>query len=120
MATASGLRAAPFQYALLVMIAVAVVVALKAIGIVLVNAMLIVPAATAGLLVRRMSMIMLVGAGVGLIASVIGLHVSFYAGVSASPAIVLTASGMFLLAALFSGRRSRATAAIGHRLEGNK
>ena len=112
MAAASGVRATPLQYALLVMIAVAVVVALKAIGIVLVNAMLIVPAATAGLVVHRMSMIMLVGAGVGLAASVVGLHVSFYAGVSASPAIVLTASGMFLLTALVSGRRRPAVARV--------
>ena len=48
-AAASGVPAALFQYAILVMIAIAVVVALKAIGIVLVNAMLIIPAATAGL-----------------------------------------------------------------------
>ena len=104
MAAASGVRAAPFQYALLVMIAVAVVVALKAIGIVLVNAMLIVPAATAGLVVHRMSMIMLAGAGVGLTASVVGMHLSFYAGVSASPAIVLTACAIFLVTAVASGR----------------
>ncbi len=111
MAAASGVRAAPFQYALLVMIAVAVVVALKAIGIVLVNAMLIVPAATAGLLVQRMSMIMVLGAGVGLLASVVGLHLSFYARVSASPAIVLVACAIFLLTVLVGGRRRAAAEA---------
>ena len=105
MAAASGVRAPLFQYALLVMIAVAVVVALKAIGIVLVNAMLIIPAATAGLIVHRMSTIMLLGSGVGVAASVVGLHLSFYARVSASPAIVLTACGMFLVTALLTGRR---------------
>ena len=104
MAAASGVRAAPFQYALLVMIAVAVVVALKAIGIVLVNAMLIVPAATAGLILHRLSTIMLAGAGVGLVASIVGMHLSFYAGVSASPAIVLTACAIFLVTAVVSGR----------------
>lgn len=105
MAAASGVRATLFQYALLVMIAVAVVVALKAIGIVLVNAMLIVPAATAGLLVHRMSMIMVLGAGLGLLASVLGLHLSFYAQVAASPAIVLVACGIFLVTVLVGGRR---------------
>ena len=108
MAAASGVRAAFFQYALLVMIAVAVVVALKAIGIVLVNAMLIVPAATAGLVAARMSRIMLIGTGVALTASVVGLHVSFYARVSASAAIVLTACAIFLVTALIAGRRSTA------------
>ena len=106
MAAASGVRAAPFQYALLVLIAVAVVVALKAIGIVLVNAMLIVPAATAGLIVDRMSRIMAVGAAVALLSSVVGLHVSYYARVSASAAIVLTACMIFLVAALITGRRA--------------
>ena len=106
MAMASGVRASVFQYALLVMIAVAVVVALKAIGIVLVNAMLIVPAATAGLVVHRMSRIMLIGAGVALVASVVGLHISYYASISASPAIVLTACTIFLLTALLTARRS--------------
>ena len=105
MAAASGVRSALFQYALLVMVAVAVVVALKAIGIVLVNAMLIVPAATAGLVAHRLSTIMLLATGIGLAASLVGLHLSFYALVSASPAIVLAACGMFLVTALLTARR---------------
>jgi manganese/iron transport system permease protein len=106
MAAASGVRAAPFQYALLVLIAVAVVVALKAIGIVLVNAMLIVPAATGGLVADRMSSIMSIGAAAALAASVIGLHLSYYAEVSASAAIVLVACAIFLVTALTAGRRA--------------
>ncbi len=106
MAAASGVRATAFQYALLVMIAIAVVVALKAIGIVLVNAMLIVPAATAGLVADRMSRIMAIGAAVALVASAVGLHVSFYAEVSASAAIVLVACAIFLVTALTAGRRA--------------
>jgi manganese/iron transport system permease protein len=106
MAAASGVRAAPFQYALLVLIAVAVVVALKAIGIVLVNAMLIVPAATGGLVADRMSNIMTIGAAVALAASVVGLHVSYYAEVSASAAIVLVACAIFLATALTVARRA--------------
>ena len=104
MAAASGVPVAPFQYALLILIAVAVVVALKAIGIVLVNAMLIVPAATAGLLVRRMPAIMALGAAFGLASSVVGLHLSFYADVSASAAIVLTACTFFGIALVHASR----------------
>ena len=96
MASAAGVATRAFQYALLVMIAVAVVVALKAIGIVLVNAMLIIPAATASLLVRRLPAVMLLGAGFALLASLIGLHLSFYANVAASAAIVLVAATIFL------------------------
>lgn len=104
MAAASGVPVAPFQYALLVLIAITVVVALKAIGIVLVNAMLIVPAATAGLLVRRMPAIMALGAALGLVSSVVGLHLSFYADVSASAAVVLTACTLFGGALLLASR----------------
>ncbi|MSQ41592.1 MAG: metal ABC transporter permease [Dehalococcoidia bacterium] len=108
MAAASGVRSALFQYALLVMIAVAVVVALKAIGIVLVNALLIIPAATAAMLSHRLSMIMLLGALIAAAVSAVGLHVSYYAGVAASPAIVLAACAAFALAALVSARRGSA------------
>ena len=96
MASAAGVATRAFQYALLVMIAVAVVVALKAIGIVLVNAMLIIPAATASLLVRRLPTVMLLGVGFAMLASLIGLHLSFYANVAASAAIVLVAAAIFL------------------------
>ena len=97
MASAAGVATRAFQYAMLVMIAVAVVVALKAIGIVLVNAMLIIPAATASLVVRRLPTIMLVAVGFALLASLVGLQISFHANVAASAAIVLVAAAMFLV-----------------------
>lgn len=102
---AMGVRSTVFEYAILVMVAVAVVVALKAIGIVLVNAMLIIPAATAGLVVRRLPLIMAYGTLVGLVAALVGLHISFHAGVAASPAVVLTASTLFCLVAVMQSRR---------------
>ena len=94
-----------FQYALLVLIAVAVVVALKAIGIVLVNAMLIVPAATASLLVRRIEQMMPMAVGLAAAASVIGLHLSFHTNVATSPAIVLVACAGFATALAVTSRR---------------
>jgi manganese/iron transport system permease protein len=107
-ASAMGVRTAAFEYAILVMVAIAVVVALKAIGIVLVNAMLIIPAATAGLFVRRLPLIMAYGSLIALISTLIGLHLSFHARVAASPAVVLTSAALFLGAALVtSSRRAR-------------
>lgn len=107
MATASGLPVAAFQYSLLLLIAVAVVVALKAIGIVLVNAMLIIPAATASLVVHRVPAIMAGATAVALLASLLGLHLSYYAGVAASPAIVLVACALFALTLAVVSRRPR-------------
>ncbi|MPZ98168.1 MAG: manganese ABC transporter permease [Dehalococcoidia bacterium] len=107
MAATSGIPSRLYQYAMLVMIAVAVVVALKAIGIVLVNAMLIIPAATASLLVHRLPTIMLLGIGVALVSSVVGLHLSYYGRVAASPAIVLAAAACFIGALGVTSWRAR-------------
>jgi manganese/iron transport system permease protein len=105
MAAASGVPVGLVQYGLLAMLGVATVVALKAVGIVLVVAMLVTPAATASLLVRRVHYIMALGAVVGGVSSVVGLYVSYYADVASGAAIVLTATVLFLLAFLFSPRR---------------
>jgi ABC-type Mn2+/Zn2+ transport system permease subunit len=108
MAQTVGVPARVFEYALVTMVAIAVVVALKAIGIVLVNAMLIIPAATAALLVTRLQQIMLLAIAVALVASVVGLHLSFHASVAASPAIVLTGCALFVAAVALNRWRARA------------
>jgi manganese/iron transport system permease protein len=97
MAEASGLPVAPLQYLLLAMIGVTVVVAMRAVGIVLVVAMLVTPAATASLLTRRFYRIMLVGAGLSILASVVGLYLSYYANVASGGAIVLVSTSIFLV-----------------------
>jgi ABC-type Mn2+/Zn2+ transport system permease subunit len=111
MAAASGVPVGLVQYGLLAMLGVSTVVALKAVGIVLVVAMLVTPAATASLLVRRVHYIMALGAVVGAVSSVVGLYVSYYADVASGAAIVLTATVLFLLAFLFSPRRGLLAAA---------
>jgi manganese/iron transport system permease protein len=105
MAAAAGLPVAAMQYGLLALIALTIVIALKAVGIVLVVAMLVTPAATAQLLVRRLHLIMAVGAGIGVVSSLVGLYLSYHADVAASAAVVLTATVLFLATFLFSPRR---------------
>ena len=105
MAAAAGLPVAAMQYGLLALIALTIVISLKAVGIVLVVAMLVTPAATAQLLVRRLHLIMAVGAGVGVVSSVVGLYLSYHADVAASAAVVLTATVLFLATFLLSPRR---------------
>ena len=105
MAAASGVPVGLVQYGLLALLGISTVVALKAVGIVLVVAMLVTPAATASLVVRRVHYIMALGAVVGAVSSVVGLYVSYYAEVASGAAIVLTATLFFLLAFVFSPRR---------------
>ncbi len=105
MAAAAGLPVAAAQYGLLALIGVTTVIGLQTVGIVLVVALLITPAATAQLLTRRLPPMMAVGAVVGALSSFVGLYIAYYADVSPSAAIVLTATGFFFLAFLFAPRR---------------
>ncbi|MEX2229655.1 MAG: metal ABC transporter permease [Dehalococcoidia bacterium] len=109
MARATGVPTRFFEYAMVVVVGVAVVVALKAIGIVLVNAMLIIPPAAAALLVTRLPRIMLLAIVFAIASSAIGMHLSFHLGVAASPAIVIVACAIFVAALIAS--RWRRTAA---------
>ncbi|MFQ5880585.1 MAG: metal ABC transporter permease [Dehalococcoidia bacterium] len=105
MAAASGVPVAAVQYGLLALLGITTVIALKAVGIVLVVAMLVTPAATAHLLVQRLHHIMALAAALGLLSCLAGLYISYYAGVATSAAIVMVATALFSAAFLLSPRR---------------
>ncbi len=91
-----------FRYLLLVLIALTIVTALQTVGIALVLAMLVTPAATAQLLTRRMHIMMIVAAICGMSANLIGLYFSYYVNIASGPAMVLTATLFFAVAFLFA------------------
>ncbi|HNS49717.1 MAG TPA: metal ABC transporter permease [Anaerolineae bacterium] len=93
------------NYLLLILIALTVVVSLQTVGVALMVAMLVTPAATAYLLTRRLWQMMIVGAAVGAASSVIGLYLSFYVNIASGAAVVLVCTGFFILAFLFSPSR---------------
>jgi len=93
------------HYLLLVLIALSIVVSLQTVGVALLVAMLVTPAATAYLLTHRLWHMMLLGATIGAASSVAGLYLSFYVNVASGPAVVLVCTTFFLLALLFSPRR---------------
>jgi ABC-type Mn2+/Zn2+ transport system permease subunit len=104
-AAAAGIPTRLMEYGLLALVALSTVVALQAVGIVLVIAMLVTPAATASLLVRRLHHVIFVGVAVALASSVIGLYVSYHASVATGATIVLVATAFFTVALLFAPRR---------------
>ncbi len=110
MAAASGVPVAAVQYGQLALLALTTVITIKVVGIVLVVAMLVTPAATAQLLVRRVPVMMAVAALTGMVATTAGLYISYYANVASGAAIVLVATGFFLVALLFSPRNGLFTA----------
>jgi manganese/iron transport system permease protein len=85
------------RYLLLVLIAVTIVVSLQTVGVALMVAMLVTPAATAYLLTRRMAPMMALAAGIGAVSGVVGLYLSYYVSVASGAAIVLVATAIFLL-----------------------
>lgn len=83
---------------LLTLIAVTVAVSLQTVGVALMVAMLVTPAATAYLLTNRLSTMMILAAVFASLAGVIGLYLSFYLSIASGAAIVLTATVFFMLA----------------------
>lgn len=83
---------------LLILIAVTVAVSLQIVGVALMVAMLVTPAATAFLLTNRLPRMMLLAASIAILSSVVGLFISFYLGISSGAAVVLTCTLCFLLA----------------------
>ncbi len=102
-----GLPVAWLHELLLALIAVTIVIAIQTVGIVLVVAMLVTPAATATLLVRRFPLVMLLGAAQGVLGTVIGLYLSFYLNIASGATIVLVLTSMFAVALLCSPRLRR-------------
>ena len=83
---------------LLALIAVTVAVSLQTVGVALMVAMLVTPAATAYLLTHRLSRMMLLAAGFASLSGIIGLYLSFYLSIASGAAIVLTATVFFVIA----------------------
>lgn len=100
---------------LLVLLSLTVVVSLQAVGVAMVTAMLVTPAATARLLVNRMHHLMLVAAGIGALGGVIGFYFSWSLEVAPSATIVLTLTALFALAFTFAPHKGWAWGLVARR-----
>ena len=76
-AAASGLPVARLEYLLLALLGVTIVVSIQAVGIIMVVAMLVTPAATAQLLVVRFDRLMALAVGLASVSAVVGLYLSW-------------------------------------------
>ena len=101
------LPAAFLAYLLLALVAVTTVVSLQTVGVTLVLALLVAPAATGFLLARRLPGIMAVAAVCGAVSGVSGLYLSYYLGIASGAAIVLVSIALFLLVLAVAPRKGR-------------
>ncbi len=100
-----GMPVQVFHYSLMLLLAFAIVSSLQAVGVVLVSAMLVIPAAAAFLLTDRLGVMLLLSAIFGLCAGGMGAFFSFIGrNLPTGPFMVLAAAVVFV-AALFLGPR---------------
>jgi ABC-type Mn2+/Zn2+ transport system permease subunit len=105
-ATVIGINPRILDTLLLSLLALAIVAALQAVGIVLVIAMLVTPGATALLLTRRFDRMLSLAALVAVGSTLMGVYLSFHANASPSACIVLTQAAVFTAAMSFMQLRS--------------
>jgi ABC-type Mn2+/Zn2+ transport system permease subunit len=103
-AAASGLPVAALEYLLLALLGVTIVVSIQAVGIIMVVAMLVTPAATAQLIVVRFGQMMALAAVLAAISAVVGLYLSFYLNLASGASIVLVETLWFALALVLGPR----------------
>ncbi len=100
-----GLPVQVLHYGLLVLLSLTIVASLKAVGIILVIAMLIAPGATAYLLTDSFERMIAIAFGVATISAALGTIVSFHIDGATGACIVLIQAAFFLLAFLFAPKR---------------
>jgi manganese/iron transport system permease protein len=105
-AEASGINAGFVSYALLVLLALTIIISLETVGIVLVAALLVTPAASAYQLTRRFTRMLALSATIGAACAVLGLYASYYLQAASGATIVLLATASFFVT-MFVGRLRR-------------
>jgi manganese/iron transport system permease protein len=103
-AAASGLPVARLEYLLLALLGVTIVVSIQAVGIVMVVAMLVTPAATAQLIAVRFGRMMSLAVAFAAVSAVVGLYLSFYLNLASGASIVLVETLLFAIALVVGPR----------------
>lgn len=114
-ARAMGLPVVALDVLLLALTALTVVISFKAVGNILVIALLITPAATARLITERLLPMMATAAALGVASGVLGVYIGYHNDVSAGGTIVLVATLVFFAAWLAAPRHGILTAAVARR-----
>lgn len=106
-AAVAGLPTTPLYFLLITLITLAVVMSIKVVGIVLVSALLVTPAAAASQLGRSFGVILVSAAGIGLGSTLAGLLLSYWWDTASGATIVLVVTTAFLAAAGLRALRGR-------------
>lgn len=105
MAQVTGLPTNALYFLLLGLMALVIVASIKMVGIILVEALIVTPAATAYQLTDDFRRMMALSVAVGVGATLVGLFLSYYLNTASGATIILTATALFFLAFVFSPKR---------------
>lgn len=107
-----GISPARLSALLLALLAVTIVSAIQAVGVILVVAVLIIPGATAYLLTDRISRMLILAPVLAVASSIVGVYTSYYSDASTGGVVVLTQGAVFAIAYLFAPRHGVVTAVL--------
>ncbi len=105
MARVLGLPATALYFLLVSLIALTVVISIKVVGIVLVSALIVTPAAAAWQLTDRFGVMVVLSVAFGVFSTVGGLFLSFWLNTASGATIVLLSTAIFFLAFFLSPKR---------------
>lgn len=117
-AEVSGVNVRRLEAALMVVLSLAILATLTVIGVTLVAAMLVIPAVVARMLTDSFSRMLVISTVVGAASGVVGMYLSYFAGVPSGTMIVLVGAAVFVVVlALTGGRGLRKTAGLDAHVE---
>lgn len=103
---AEGIRVRLYDYALIALIAVTIALSIKLIGVILANAMVVIPAAAAKTVSRSFRQFMVIAPLIGVASFLSGIVLSFYLNLPSGPSVIASAFLFFLAALVVKGARS--------------
>lgn len=106
-ADVSGVRVGRTEALLMVILSLAILVTLTVIGVTLVAAMLVIPAVVGRMMTDSFARMLVISTVVGAISGLVGMYLSYYAGVPSGTMIVLVGTAVFLVVFAVSGVRGR-------------
>lgn len=106
-ASVIGLPSTLLDYLLLILVALAVVASIQAVGVVLMLAMLVIPAATAYLIAKSFIHMMFIGSAIGVSVSIAGIYISYFLDLPSGTAMTLVSVCIFSIVATLRPSKSR-------------
>ncbi len=100
-----GISTSTIHYFLMLLLSYAVVASLQTVGVILVVAMLITPAATALLLSDRLRWVLFIASCIGLLSSVMGMVFAVIFSTTPGPSIAVTATLIYLIAVFLAPKK---------------